>query len=149
MEDSGIESQHNTYMKKKKVLKRGITPRLSQRTGEDAFWLISSLLLSLYGHLSLARCEELSTSTVCCDHAIHRCPVRKAQMLGDHSCLGQINSCGPCCPSPHSSASLPGTVNTENRNPFRIKMPKSGAIPYLQQNYFLGTACRARMSDNC
>lgn len=145
MEDSGFESQHNTYTeKKKKVLKRGITPRPSQRTGEDAFWLVSSLLLSLYGHLSLARYEELSTSTVCYDHTTYRCPVRKVQMLGDHSCLGQINSCGPCYPSSHSTVSLPGTVNTENRNPFRIKMPKSGAIPYLQQNYFFRNCMQSK-----
>lgn len=43
--------------------------------------------------------------------------------MPDYSCLGQTNGCGPSCPSSHSFVFIRGTVNIDDQNPFRIKMP--------------------------
>lgn len=111
---------HTLGKKKKKKRERGITPHPSQRTEEDDFWLVSSLL-SLCGHLRPS--QEFSISIVCFYHSTHsKCRVRKEQMP-DYSCLGQTNGCGPSCPSSHSFVFIRGTVNIDDQNPFRIKMP--------------------------
>lgn len=89
------------------------------------------------GSYGLARCEEFSISIVCIYYSTHRCQVRKEQMLGDYSCLGQINGCGPSCPSSHSFVFIPGTVNTDDQNPFRIKMPNVCKHSLALQYYLL------------
>lgn len=86
MEDSGFESQHNTYMKKKSPRKR------NHSTSKSKNWRGCLLLTQLrcchfMGTYSLARCED--SPRLLFDVTYYsQVPVRKAQMLGDHSCIG-------------------------------------------------------------
>lgn len=142
-----------TYTHTSKFLEKALTLCPSQRTEEDAFWVLQLFRLNLCWHsvITYGLGQVLTISIACSNYSTHWCQVRKEQRLGDYSCqllLGQMNGCRPSCVSPTCLYSR----HCEHRWSESLSNPDAQCLYSLSSSdktSLLGTARKVRSYDYC